>query len=61
MLAAVETRGTSSTADDENYWFVYDGNGNVGQVLEYTTDPTPTAKRQCACWPKMRSQKQLAR
>jgi len=40
LLAAVETQGTSSTSDDEVYWFLYDGNGNVGQVLDATdTDP----------------------
>jgi RHS repeat-associated protein len=32
----VETQDTATTADDENYWFVYDGNGDVGQVLDAT-------------------------
>jgi len=36
LLSVVETQGTATTADDENYWFVYDGNGNVGQVLDAT-------------------------
>ncbi|MBN1489015.1 MAG: RHS repeat-associated core domain-containing protein [Phycisphaerae bacterium] len=33
LLAAVETKGTSSTTDDDAYWYFYDGNGNVGQVI----------------------------
>ncbi len=36
LLAAVETQGTSINTDDKNYWFLYDGNGNVGQVLDAT-------------------------
>jgi len=36
LLSVVETQDTATTADDENYWFVYDGNGNVGQVLDAT-------------------------
>ncbi len=35
LLACLETQGTSTTTDDKKYWFCYDANGNVGQVLEY--------------------------
>jgi len=35
VLACLETQGTSTTTDDKKYWFCYDANGNVGQVLEY--------------------------
>jgi len=38
LLAAVETQGTPTEADDQRYWFMYDANGNVGQVLD-ATDP----------------------
>ena len=34
LLAAVETQGTSSTADDDSYWFLYDG----------TLDASPRSK-----------------
>jgi len=36
LLAAVETKGTITPNDDEHYWFLYDANGNVGQVLDAT-------------------------
>jgi len=36
LLAAVETQGTETTSDDKKYWFMYDANGNVGQVLDGT-------------------------
>jgi RHS repeat-associated protein len=36
LLAAVETQGTSSELDDKRYWYFYDANGNVGQVLDAT-------------------------
>jgi RHS repeat-associated protein len=36
LLAAVETQGTEQTNDDQRYWFMYDANGNVGQVLDAT-------------------------
>jgi RHS repeat-associated protein len=36
LLAAVETQGTTSETDDQRYWFFYDANGNVGQVLDAT-------------------------
>jgi RHS repeat-associated protein len=42
LLAAVETQGTSQTNDDEMYWFLYDANGNVGQVLD-ATDHDPVS------------------
>ncbi len=42
LLAAVETQGTGSPGDDQNYWFLYDGNGNVGQVLDATNPSTIT-------------------
>ncbi|NLE57781.1 MAG: RHS repeat-associated core domain-containing protein, partial [Planctomycetes bacterium] len=36
LLAAVETKGTITPNDDEHYWYFYDANGNVGQVLDAT-------------------------
>jgi len=36
LLAAVETQGTAVETDDQRYWFFYDANGNVGQVLDAT-------------------------
>jgi RHS repeat-associated protein len=33
LLACVETQGTSDPGDDQTYWFFYDANGNVSQVL----------------------------
>ncbi len=47
LLAAVETQGsTSSELDDKRYWFLYDANGNVGQVLDATdTDSITIAAR----------------
>ena len=36
LLACVETQGTTGEEDDQRYWFFYDANGNVGQVLDAT-------------------------
>jgi RHS repeat-associated protein len=38
LLAAVETVG----ANQGSYWYFYDGNGNVVQVLKYTAGSPPT-------------------
>jgi RHS repeat-associated protein len=34
LLSVKETQGTTSTADDVNYWFMHDANGNVSQIVE---------------------------
>ena len=36
LLAVYDTKGTSSTSDDVNYSYFYDGNGNVGQLASVT-------------------------
>jgi len=36
LLAAYDTAGTSTTADDRTFVYFYDANGNVGQVVETT-------------------------
>jgi len=33
LLAAVEEHDPQSSTDDEKFWYFYDGNGNVGQIL----------------------------
>ncbi len=38
LLAVCETQGTPSTSDDASYWYLYDANGNVGQILATTKD-----------------------
>jgi RHS repeat-associated protein len=37
LLAAYDTAGTTSTADDRTFLYLYDANGNVGQLVETTT------------------------
>ncbi len=37
LLATYDTQGTPETADDRGYLYLYDANGNVGQVL-YASD-----------------------
>gem|GEM_PF-4793101 len=34
LLACEDTQGTASTADDKSYFYFYDANGNVGQVID---------------------------
>ncbi len=34
LLAVVETQGTEVETDDDRYWFFYDANGNVGQIMD---------------------------
>jgi RHS repeat-associated protein len=36
LLVAMHTQGTTVTTDDQKYWFFYDANGNVGQVVDGT-------------------------
>jgi RHS repeat-associated protein len=47
LLAATEAQGTTSTGDDESYWFLYDANGNVGQILD-ATDHDPVSNLRIA-------------
>jgi RHS repeat-associated protein len=37
LLALYDTLGTSPTTDDRTFLYFYDGNGNVGQLVETTT------------------------
>lgn len=37
LLASYDTSGTTSTTDDRSFAFCYDGNGNVGQLVELTS------------------------
>jgi len=34
LLACYDTNGTAGTGDDDAYWYFYDGNGNVGQLID---------------------------
>jgi RHS repeat-associated protein len=40
LLAAYDTAGTTSTADDRTFLYTYDANGNVGQLIEPTGGTT---------------------
>ena len=42
LLAAHDTAGTTTTADDRTFLYFYDANGNVGQVVETTTGAAGT-------------------
>ncbi|MFO0837452.1 MAG: hypothetical protein U1D55_02925 [Phycisphaerae bacterium] len=37
LLSVYDTNGTTSTADDKTYLYQYDGNGNVGQLVDAAT------------------------
>ncbi len=42
LLATLDTQGTTSVGDDKKYVYFYDGNGNVGQVIDTSTTSSTT-------------------
>ncbi len=43
LLAMEDTKGTVTSSDDEHYLYLYDGNGNVAQLVDWAGTPATIA------------------